>query len=243
MADIISSKNGPLLEITLNRPDHGNGATDEMAIELTRLIQQAPQGTQCIVLRGAGKDFCIGRAVMGSRPVQAPEALAMKRSFDAIFNCYSAIRNSPVPVIAVVQGRALGFGCALAAVADITIAEEAAQFQVPEMAHNILPTMVMSSFIDRVPRKAFIYLIYSTAVIDAQRALSFGIVSDVEPAAQLEQAVQKLTAAIVKAPHPALLGLKEYARTAFDMPVPGAIDFARNLHAVINSSSEMRHES
>jgi enoyl-CoA hydratase len=167
----------------------------------------------------------------------------MKRSFDAIFNCYSAIRNSAVPVIAVVQGRALGFGCALAAVADITIAEEAAEFQVPEMAHNILPTMVMSSFIDRVPRKAFIYLIYSTAVINAQRALSFGIVSDVQPAAQLEQAVLKLTAAIVQAPQPALLGVKEYARTAFDMPLPGAIDYAKNLHAVINSSSEMRHKS
>ena len=99
-----------------------------------------------------------------------------------IFNAYGAIRNSPVPVIGVVQGRALGFGCAVAAVCDITLASDKAQFQVPEMAHNILPTMVMSSFVDRVPRKAFTYLVYSTAVIGAERALSFGIVSDVVPA-------------------------------------------------------------
>ena len=76
-----------------------------------------------------------------------------------------------MPVIGVVQGRALGFGCAIAAVCDITLASDKAQFQVPEMAHNILPTMVMSSFIDRVPRKAFTYLVYSTAVISAERAL------------------------------------------------------------------------
>jgi enoyl-CoA hydratase len=242
MTDILSQQNGGILEIALNRPDQGNGATDAMAIELTRLIQQAPEGTQCIVLRGAGKDFCIGRAGAG-RPAQLPEALIMKRGFDAIFNCYAAIRNSAVPVIAVVQGRALGFGCAVAAVADLTIASEAAEFQVPEMAHNILPTMVMSSFIDRIPRKAFTYLVYSTAVINAQRALSFGIVSDVVPAAQLEEAVQKLTAAILKAPRPAVLGVKEYTRTAFDMPVSGAVDFARNIHAVINSSSEMKPKS
>jgi enoyl-CoA hydratase len=110
------------------------------------------------------------------------------------------------------------------------------------MAHNILPTMVMSSFIDRVPRKAFTYLVYSTAVISAERALSFGIVSDVAPAAGLDDAVKKLTDAILKAPPPAVHGVKEYAKTAFSMSTEGAIDYARNIHAVINSSSEMRRK-
>jgi enoyl-CoA hydratase len=242
MPDILSKQNGAVLEITLNRPEHGNGATDEMAVEVSRLINEAPASTQVILLRGAGNDFCIGRATMGQQPNAPAEALDRKRAFDVIFNCYGAIRNSPVPVIAVVQGRALGFGCAVAAVADMTIASDKAQFQVPEMAHNILPTMVMSSFVDRVPRKAFMQLVYSTAVIDAQRALAFGIASDVVPAAQLEESVQKLTAAILKAPPPAIRGVKEYARTAFSMHTEGAVDFARNIHAVINSSSEMRRK-
>ena len=76
---------------------------------------------------------------------------------------WRAIRK--VPIIAVVHGRALGFGCAIAAACDITLAGDKAKFQVPEMAHNILPTMVMSSFVDRVPRKAMSYLVYSTAEI------------------------------------------------------------------------------
>jgi enoyl-CoA hydratase len=242
MPDILSKQNGPVLEITLNRPEHGNGATDAMAVEVARLINEAPAEAQVILLRGAGSDFCIGRAAMGQQPNAPAEALDRKRAFDVIFNCYGAIRNSPIPVIAVVQGRALGFGCAVAAVADMTIASDTAQFQVPEMAHNILPTMVMSSFVDRVPRKAFMQLVYSTAVIDAQRALSFGIASDVVPAAQLEESVQKLTAAILKAPPPAIRGVKEYVRTAFSMHTEGAVDFARNIHAVINSSSEMRRK-
>ncbi len=240
MPDILSKRDGAVLEITLNRPDHGNGATDEMAVEVTRLIEEADSGTQIIILRGAGNDFCIGRAVMGQRPQGPVEALDRKRAFDTIFKAYGAIRNSPVPVVGVVQGRALGFGCAVAAVCDITLASDTATFQVPEMAHNILPTMVMSSFIDRVPKKAFAYLVYSTAVISAERALSFGIVSDVVPAAKLEDAVQNLKAAILKAPAPAVHGVKEYVRTAFSMSTEGAVDYARNIHAVINSSSEMR---
>ena len=110
------------------------------------------------------------------------------------------------------------------------------------MAHNILPTMVMSSFVDRVPRKAMSYLVYSQAEIGPERALSFGIVSDVVPAASLEAAVETLTAAILKAPRPAIQGVKEYVKTAPDMAVFGAVEFARNLHATVNSSHEMRRK-
>jgi enoyl-CoA hydratase/carnithine racemase len=240
MPDILSKQSGPILEITLNRPDRGNGADDAMALEITRLINEAPEGTKCIVLRGAGADFCTGRVAAGPPPTGPGNAFAVRGFFEAVFNCYGAIRNSPVPVIAVVQGRALGFGCAVAAVADITLASDQATFQVPEMAHNILPTMVMSSFVDRIPRKAFTYLVYSTAVISAERALSFGIVSDVVPADTLEDAVTQVTGAILKAPLPAVRGVKEYARHAFHMHTDSAVDFARNIHALMNSSAEMR---
>jgi enoyl-CoA hydratase len=240
MPDILSKHNGPILEIALNRPDRGNGADDAMAIELTRLINEAPEGTKCIVLRGAGADFCTGRVAAGPPPTGPGNAFATRAFFEPVFNCYGAIRNSSIPVIAVVQGRALGFGCAVAAVADITLASDQATFQVPEMAHNILPTMVMSSFVDRIPRKAFTYLVYSTAVISAERALSFGIVSEVAPAAKLEDAVAQVTGAILKAPLPAVRGVKEYARHAFSMHSDSAVDFARNIHALINSSAEMR---
>jgi enoyl-CoA hydratase/carnithine racemase len=240
MPDVLSKQTGPILEITLNRPDRGNSADDAMAIELTRLIKEAPETTACIVLRGAGADFCLGRAQSGPPPGGPGNAFAVRGFFESVFNCYGAIRNSPIPVIAVVQGRALGFGCAIAAVADITIASDAATFQVPEMAHSILPTMVMSSFVDRIPRKAFTYLVYSTATISAERALNFGIVSDVVAAGKLEEAVTQVTAAILKAPLPAVRGVKEYARHAFNMHTDGAVDFARNIHALINSSAEMR---
>ncbi|HTZ01811.1 MAG TPA: enoyl-CoA hydratase/isomerase family protein [Xanthobacteraceae bacterium] len=240
MPDILTKQDGAVLRITLNVPDRGNAVSDEMVAELTRIIEGASDSTSVVVLRGAGRDFCIGRAAMGQRPPTEPDAYERRSFSDIVFNCYGAMRNARMPIVAVVQGRALGFGCAIAAACDITLASDQAVFQVPEMAHNILPTMVMSSFVDRVPRKAIGYLVYSTAEITPERALSFGIVSNVVPAASLDAEAEALCAAILKAPRPAIFGVKEYVKTAPDMAVYGAVEFARNLHATVNSSGEMR---
>src|SRR6266508_1405159 len=197
MADqILTARKGPLLEITLNRPEIGNAASDAMAVEL-------------------------------------------RRRNDVVFNCYGAFRRCEIPVIGVVKGRAFGFGCAIAAVCDITLAADTASFQVPEMNHHIMPTMVMSALVDRVPRKALTYLVWSTAIVTPARAREAGIVSEVFPAAELDAAVDALCAQIMRAPRPARVGCKDYARAALDMDVAGAVEFARSIHAVINSSSEM----
>jgi len=239
--EILVQQDGPILRVTLNRPDAGNGVSDDMAAEIAGILDGAADTSQLVVLRGAGPDFCTGRAHTGGRaPEGPPEALALRRRNEVVFNCYGAFRRSPIPIVGVVQGRAVGFGCALAALCDITIASDAAKFQLPEMGHNIMPTMAMSALVDRVPRKALMYLVYSTAVIGAERALSFGLVSEVVPAAELDETVQALCAALVKAPRPATLAVKEYTQVALSMDLQGAIDFARNLHATINSSSEMR---
>lgn len=230
---------GGVLEITINRPDDGNKVTDDGARELTSLLLGAGERAELVVLRGKGRDFCVGRAAP-PRTGGTPEALQARRMFDTVFNCYGAFRRSELPIVGVVQGLAAGFGCALAALCDVTIAADTATFQVPEMSHNIFPGMVCSSFVDRVSRKALTYMVYATAPVSAERALTFGIVSEVVPAASLDGAVAKLVAAMLKAPRPARLAVKEFATSAFDMNTQGAIDFAKNLHATINSSSELK---
>jgi len=237
--DILTRQQGPVLEITLNHPERGNAVSDDMVVELTGLIAGAPAKCDILVLRGAGADFCVGRAPQPPRS-QLPEAYEWRRFSDVVFDCYAALRATSVPVIGVVQGRAFGFGCAVAAACDLTLAGDQARFQVPEMAHHILPTMVMSALVDRLPRKAISYLVYSTAEIDALRARELGLASEVVPAAGLEQALADLCAGMLKASRSALRGVKEFVRTAPDMATAGAIEYARNLHAVVNASVEMR---
>jgi enoyl-CoA hydratase/carnithine racemase len=81
---------------------------------------------------------------------------------------------------------------------------------------------------------------YTTQIIDAARALAWGIVSEVVPAARLDETVESVCRRILMCPAPATEAVKEYMRRAPEMAIEGAVDFARNLHATINSSSEMR---
>ncbi|MFM9970743.1 MAG: enoyl-CoA hydratase/isomerase family protein [Burkholderiales bacterium] len=240
--ELLSKLDGPVLRITINRPDAGNGMSDAMALELTELLENAHKTAQFVVLKAAGKDFCIGRASMGGAPQAPNEALERRDQSEVVFNCYGSIRRCPLPVVGIVQGRALGFGASIAALCDITIAASDAKFQIPEMGHNIQPTMVMSAMIDRIPRKHLAYLVYSTDVVSADDALKYGMVSKVVAPDQLDKAEADIVARLTATPQPAQTGVKEYLRTAGDMHVAGAVDYARNIHAVVNSSSKMQRK-
>ena len=156
------------------------------------------------------------------------------------FDCYNAFRRCPLPVLASVQGKARSFGCAMAALSDVTIAAANAEFQLPEMGYNVFPGMVLSALADRATRKGILYMVHSTTLIGAERALNYGIVSDVVPAGELEQTVEGVAQAILRSPAVASRAVKEYFTHSMDMNAQAAVDFARNLHATINSSSEMR---
>jgi enoyl-CoA hydratase len=238
--DILDQCDGNLLTITLNRPEHGNGLSDAGIAQLTALLQGAAARARLVLLKAAGDDFCVGRIAPRGAAAPKLEALQVRRGRDVVFNCYAAFRQSPLPIIAAVNGRALGFGCAIATCADITIAAENAIFQMPEFGENIMPTIAMSALLGKVTAKQLMYVAYSTAELSAERAERLGLVSEVARELTLASAVQRIVEQILKAPQPAVLAIKEFARVAPSMDISGAVEYARSLHSVINSSSEMR---
>jgi enoyl-CoA hydratase len=238
--ELLVEQDGPILRVTINRPEQGNGMSDEMAQEFTALLDRAHETCEMVLLRGAGKDFCIGRARNPNAPPPSPEAYARREEYDAIFNCYLAIRRCQVPVVGVIQGRAMGFGAAVAALCDVSFASDAATFNIPETAHNIMPTMVMSALFDRMNRNAILWMTYSNEFISAERAMMYGLVSTVVPAAKLDEEAAAFCSKLANTPRPAVRGLKEYLRVAPAMDVQGAVDYARSIHAMVNTSSEMK---
>ncbi|MGE5219560.1 MAG: enoyl-CoA hydratase/isomerase family protein [Chloroflexota bacterium] len=241
MADpALMQKDGEITTITLNRPEAGNRQTDATWAQVAQMIDDAAKSSRLILFKGAGEDFCMGREAMGQQSASPLEAYSVRDRAETIFNLYGAFRNAKTPIIGVVQGRAVGLGCALAALCDITIASDRARFCFPETAHRIMPTIAFSALVDRVPRKAATFMMYSAQEIDAHKALLFGLISNVVPAGELDGAVTTLVEHMKKMPLAAVLALKEYARAAFGMTTQGATDFARNLHATVNSYSGMK---
>jgi len=226
------------LQVTLNEP---KGVSDADALELTNVLLTAHERAAYVVLRSSGPDFITGRN--NPRPPEGtppPSSLDRRRFSEVIFNCYGSFRACTVPIIGVVNGRAMGLGVSVASLCDITFAADTATFQINEMNHRILPTMVLSSLVDRVARKDLTYLVLSRATISAARAQAVNIVTEVFPAAGLDKAVADLVEIFEQTPTAAMQGVKEYLGAAYDMPIKGAVDFARNLHANINSAPELQ---
>ena len=228
--------------ITIDEAENGNRVSDAMAQKLTALLDAAGENCKAVVLWTSGDDFCLGRAVMGERPGQLPEAFVLRERFDTVFNFYNAFRRSKIPIIGRVQGKALGFGCAMAALCDITICTDTSQYQLPETSHGIMPTMAMSALIDRVGRKAITYMTYAADFITAQHALAVGIVSQVVPEDELDSTMDHVVNQVKNIPMPAVHAVKEYATYSIGQPITVAEQYARNLHATINSSEAMREK-
>lgn len=232
-------QDGRLLRITFDRPAD-NGISDAMAAQFAEAVNHAHTTADAVLLRSCGPDFCTGRVRDPGTPPAAAEAYARRPEYDAIFNSYKALRGAQVPVIGVLEGRVMGFGTAIAALCDVSFAADTASFNIPEITHNVMPTMVMSAVYDRVNRNAILWMAYSADFIDAQRALAYGLVSQVVPAAELNTQVDRFVATLLSRPRPAILGLKEYLRVAPRMDEQGAIDYARSLHSMVNTAAAMK---
>jgi enoyl-CoA hydratase len=206
-----------------------------MAESITAMLDQAC-GSQVIVLRGAGADFCLGREFKPPGANSTLTALDVRQNAEPILALYAAFRRVPVPVIGVINGGAIGLGCALAASCDITLASRDARFQLPEMGHGIPPCLAMSSMLARVPRAAILRLVYSMDALTTEEAHVIGLVSQVTSVAELVETADRLVKLILGYPTAAVRAVKEYMRSAPDMDVQGAMDLARNLYSTVMSS-------
>jgi enoyl-CoA hydratase/carnithine racemase len=226
---IRTAREGAVAAITIDRPAEGNVLTLDMLLALTAAVKAAgTTDAKVIVLRSTGADFCRGRDPKGGP--SNPTALVMRdQVLQPILDVYDAINNAPQPVVCAVQGVAFGFGCAMATACDITIAAEGAKFKLPEMQHNLPPTLAISALMPKVPRKAIAYMVYAMPEIDAATALTLGIVSAVVPRDKLDAAVADTIATMTARSQAALVAVKDYLRSAPMMEPRGAAAYGAAL--------------
>ena len=241
MSDYVkASHEGTAWRIELNRPDCGNLVTPEMIGALTEAVKNLPADAKVLVLTGKGDDFCKGRdpaaAPEAGSGGKLPSALQIREKVgNPVVGLYTAIKESPVPTIAAVQGAAHGFGAALTGCCDIALAGEGSRFRLPEMTKGLPPTLALNA-VDRVSAKGVAYLVYSTAEVDARAAHAMGLVSLVVPDGELQSQLGKLVATITSQPLDAVRAVKEYLKYSPFMDPRGRADFAASVIAGVLSS-------
>jgi enoyl-CoA hydratase/carnithine racemase len=235
--DFKVTRDGAIAQVDLNRPEEGNALTRAMMLRFALVLRElgADTGINVITIGGRGAQFCRGRDGKGeSRAGMTPYEVRVKM-MGAVLDSYQAIRDVPVPVVALVHGDALGFGAALAVGCDITLAASNARFAFPEIEHDIPPTMAMCAALGKVPAKALTYLIYSADEVDAEQAVLLGLASKVLPQATFAADADAFIAKLAGRPRLVLETIKRYQAKATLLTPDMASEYAGTLLALVRS--------
>ena len=189
---VVTERQGDCLIATLNRPADGNAISLALARELAAIVATcgADRTLRALVITGAGpRFFCTGGDVKAYARVTT--ALDLNQVFDLIRNLLDAIEALHCPVIAAINGYAIGGGAELVLACDLRVMDAQAQIGFPQSRLGILPGWDgIGRLIPLVGRGAAARLLLSGTRVDAGEALRIGLIDEVAPAgACLSQAV------------------------------------------------------
>lgn len=187
--NVILEKEGKLALLTINRPKALNALNSETVMEIDSAIDEiaADDAVLAVIITGAGKSFVAGADITQMKDFNTLEGRKFSRLGNKVFR---KLENLEKPVIAAVNGFALGGGCELSLACDIRIASSKAKFGQPEVGLGITPGFGGTQRLARVVGPGMAKeLIYTAKMIKADEALRIGLVNSVfEPEKLLEEA-------------------------------------------------------
>lgn len=180
--------------ITLNRPERRNALSKELMEELTAALRAATGRT--VVIAGTGPAFSAGHdlsEVLGADTAEAQQI------FETCSTLMTTVQSIDQPVIARVHGVATAAGCQLVAACDLAVAETGARFATPGVRIGLFCSTPMVPLSRSIGPKRALEMLFTGDMIDAATALQWGLVNQVVPPEQLDDAVAGLAAKIAEA--------------------------------------------
>lgn len=229
-----------VMRLTINRPEQRNALNDEVLGMLRDAIERAAADpvVRAVVLTGAGdRAFCAGADLKQAKDSGGGvfRAGSDRHPFIELFH---AVERCNKPLIARVNGHAMAGGLGLLCMCDLAIAVEDARFGVPEARIGLFPMMILSYMMRLVPRRHLLEMCLTAQPFDAAKALEYGLLNRVVPAAELDAAVDRLLAQLLaNAPGALLLGKKAF-RAMEDMTLPQCFEYAQLMIARLSQGPD-----
>lgn len=223
---ILVEQEGPIGILKLNRPQALNALNSKVISELIAALEEIEKGVmpKVVILTGAGeKAFVAGTDIMEMEKLSSFEAREFANFVRQAIDKVAALNR---PVIAAINGFALGGGCELAMACDIRIASEKAKMGQPETGLGIIPG---SGGTQRLPRLVGVskakQLVFTGELIDAKTALEIGLVDKVVPPDQLMEETKKIAGTIASKPRIALALAKSAINRGLDMALQDGLSY------------------
>jgi len=217
------SREGNVATLTMNRPEALNALNFAMLDALDGAIAsvKADNEINVVVLTGAGRAFVAGADIAEMRDFNSVQGHAFSAKGNAVF---LALERLEKPIIAAVNGFALGGGCELAMACDIRVASESAKFGQPEVGLGITPGFGGTQRLPRLVGTAVAFeLLLTGRVINATEALDIGLINSVFPPAELMTNVSALAASIARQPQVAVRQIKQCVRNGLQTDIVTAL--------------------
>ena len=224
---IAYEQKGRIALVTLNRPDSLNALNAEVMSEVVAVFEQIDRNKEIAVsiLTGAGRAFAAGADIKEMQPQSFADMYV--EDYFAGWDRFAACRK---PVIAAVNGFALGGGCELAMMCDLIFASEKAKFGQPEIKLGVSPGMGGSIRLTKAVGKAkAMDLVLTGRMIDAREADQIGLVSRVVEHDALLAAAMEAAETIAGFSIPSILAAKEMVARALELPTTEGVKFERRL--------------
>ena len=239
--NLLVERDNAVLIVTINRPNVLNALNATTLRELSQVIDQAAadDAIRAIVITGAGSRAFVAGADINELAVQTPVGgREHARAGQALFD---RIEKLGKPVIAAVNGFALGGGCELAMACTIRLAAESAKFGQPEINLGLIPGYAGSQRLPRlVGRGRALELLLTGAPITADEAWRIGLVNRVVPAADLVGEARKLAQAIAAKAPVAVRYILDAVATGSEMPLAEAQTYEATLFGLVSTTEDMR---
>ena len=220
---------GAVAVLTIDRPKALNALNPEVLADLKAAFEGLDQNpVRCVVLTGAGdKSFVAGADIGSMSTMTRAEGEAFGKLGNDIF---LMIESFPLPVIAAVNGFALGGGCELAMSCDIRICSDNAMFGQPEVGLGITPGFGGTQRLPRIVGLGMAkQLLYTARNIDAAEALRIGLVNAVIPQAELLDAALKMAGQIAKNAPIAVRACKQAVNEGMQVSIDKAVEIEEKL--------------
>lgn len=218
--------------ITLNRPDALNALTVQVAVDFKRAFAEARErGARAIVLTGAGRAFCAGGDLREMQKIAQHEG-RLEAFFDEplqlLHECVLLIRQTPLPVIAAVNGAASGAGCNLALACDLVIAGESAKFNEAFIRIGLTPDCGGSFILPRLTGwKIAAELLMTGDVVLAARAAELGMINTVVADVDMMESALQLAGRLAAAPTAAIARIKELLEQSANNDLAAQLELER----------------
>lgn len=186
-----------VLQVSLNRPDSANAINTAMMHDLYELWHEltlASDAIRCIIITGAGKHFCAGADYKQRQDLNADE---WQQQHKLLEKAVSAMHDCPIPIIAAVNGAAIGGGFELCLHSDLALATRSAKFALPEVKLGIMPGMGASHLLpNMVGLRRAKQLMLTGESLTAKQALEWQLINQVTTAKELLPAAIELAQTI-----------------------------------------------